>query len=146
MRILVSACLLGSCCRYDGKSNENPLIRSLVKEHTIVPVCPEQMGGLTTPRPPVEWSDGKAMNNQGEDCTEAFRRGAQEALRLAKLYECQLAVLKARSPSCGSKGIYDGTFNGQLTDGMGATARLLEENGIPVIDEDAVEAFFQRAR
>lgn len=146
MRILVSACLLGTCCRYDGGSNEKVWIRRLVKDHTVIPVCPEQLGGLSTPRPPVEWIEGKAMNNQGQDCTEQFLRGAQEALKMAKLHDCRLAILKAKSPSCGSKQIYDGTFSGRLVDGMGVTARLLEENGISVIDEDAAEAFFTRVR
>lgn len=141
MRILVSACLLGVHCRYDGRDNGTEAVMALAKDHTLIPVCAEQLGGLPTPRPPVEWSGDRAWNTQGEDCTEAFRRGAEEVLHLARLSGCQLAVLKARSPSCGNRQIYDGQFRKQLIDGMGATARLLSENGIPVINETEVEAW-----
>ena len=144
MRILISACLLGTSCRYDGGNNERPWIKNLMKNHTLIPVCPEQLGGLSTPRPPVEWVDGKAMNNEGRDCTEEFMRGAQEALRLTKLYDCRLAILKAKSPSCGSQHIYDGTFSGTVIEGKGATARLLEENRIAVLNEYDAERFFIR--
>lgn len=138
MKILVSACLLGICCRYDGNGNDRPWIRALMNRHTLIPVCPEQLGGLRTPRPPVEWRDGRAMDNQGKDCTDAFCRGAKEALKVAQMYGCELAVLKARSPSCGSGVIYDGSFGGRLAEGYGETARLLREHGIRVIDEEAV--------
>lgn len=146
MNILVSACLIGAHCRYDGESNERPWMKILLRDHTVIPVCPEQLGGLSTPRPPVEWADGRAMNDQGEDCTEQFMRGAKEALRIAKFFNCHLAILKAKSPSCGQDQIYDGTFSGQLTDGKGATVKLLEEHGISVIDEISAEVFFRMSQ
>lgn len=139
MKILVSECLLGVNCRYDGKTNEKPWIRELLEKHTVIPVCPEQLGGLSTPRPPVEWIGEKAMNIEGTDCTAQFLRGASEALRIARLYGCEMAILKAKSPSCGSRQIYDGSFSGKVIDGMGATARLLRENGIAVMNEKEAE-------
>ena len=141
MKILVSACLLGANCRYDGGNNYRSHVIELLKDHILIPVCPEQLGGLSTPRPPVEWQGDRAMNNQGVDCTMQFHRGAEEALRIAQLYDCKFAILKAKSPSCGNHQIYDGTFSGQLVDGAGGTARLLQENGITVINETEVEAW-----
>ena len=141
MKILVSACLLGANCRYDGGTNRRDQVVDLLKDHTLIPVCPEQLGGLCTPRPPVEWIGDKAMNNQGADCTEQFCRGAEEALKMAQLYDCKLAILKAKSPSCGNHQIYDGTFSGKLVDGAGGTARLLMEHGIRVINETEVEQY-----
>lgn len=135
MRILVSACLLGVHCRYDGKDNGTEQVTGLAKDHILIPACAEQLGGLPTPRLPVEWSGGRAVNCQGEDCTAAFRKGAEEVLHMAQICGCELAILKARSPSCGNRQIYDGQFQKNLIQGMGATARLLSENGIPVINE-----------
>ena len=141
MKILVSACLLGANCRYDGGNNQRSQVLELLKDHTLIPVCPEQLGGLSTPRPPVEWQGEKAMNNQGTDCTRQFVKGAEEALRIARLYQCELAILKAKSPSCGNHQIYDGTFSGTVVDGAGGTARLLQEQGIRVLNETEVEAW-----
>ena len=141
MKILVSACLLGTNCRYDGGNNQRSQVLELLKDHTLIPVCPEQLGGLSTPRPPVEWQGEKAMNNQGTDCTRQFVKGAEEALRIARLYQCELAILKAKSPSCGNHQIYDGTFSGTVVDGAGGTARLLQEQGIRVLNETEVEAW-----
>jgi len=141
MNILVSACLLGANCRYDGGNNLRSQVIELLKAHTLIPVCPEQLGGLPTPRPPVEWQRERAMNNQETDCTMQFHRGAEEALRIAQLYDCKLAVLKAKSPSCGNRQIYDGTFSGVLVDGAGGTAKLLQEHGITVINETEVEQY-----
>ena len=141
MKILVSACLLGANCLYDGGTNRRDQVVELLKDHILIPVCPEQLGGLSTPRPPVEWIGDKAMNNQGADCTEQFCRGAEEALKMAQLYDCKLAILKAKSPSCGNHQIYDGTFSGKLVDGAGGTARLLMEHGIRVINETEVEQY-----
>ena len=141
MKILVSACLLGICCRYDGRGNPKEWIQKLAGTEQLIPVCPEQLGGLPTPRPPVEWQEGKALNCEGGDCTEAFLRGAQEALKLARLTGCELAILKARSPSCGSREIYDGTFSGRRIQGQGAAARLLSANGIRVFDETEAEKY-----
>ena len=138
MKILISACLLGSCCRYDGASKAHPLAAALAECQTLVPVCPEQLGGLPTPRPPAERRGNRVVTQSG-DVTEQYRRGAEEALRLARLYGCTAAVLKEKSPSCGSGRIYDGTFSGTLTDGDGVTAELLKENGIKVYGESELE-------
>ena len=125
MRILISACLLGMPCRYDGASKPHPLAAALAQRHELVPVCPEQLGGLPTPRPPAE-RQGEAVRTQaGADVTEQYRRGAEEAARLCRLLGCQAAVLKERSPSCGSGEIYDGTFTGARVPGDGVTAERL---------------------
>ena len=104
----------------------------------MIPVCPEQLGGLSTPRIPSERRGERVVNRAGEDVTSQFIRGAEEALRIAKLYGCQVAVLKERSPSCGCGRIYDGTFSGKLTDGDGVTAELLRREGIKVYGESQV--------
>ena len=141
MTILVSACLLGCPCRYDGKSNENPAILALQSRDdiTLIPVCPEQLGGLSTPRAPSERSGNLIKNNLNEDVTVQYSKGAQEALRLAKLYCCKVAILKERSPSCGCRGIYDGTLSHTLVEGQGVTAELLSEHGITVLGESFPE-------
>ena len=139
MNILVSACLLGVRCRYDGASKPDEAVLKLMERHTLVPVCPEQLGGLATPRPPAERQGNAVRTRSGADVTGQYRRGAEEALRLCRLYSCRAAVLKERSPSCGSGAVYDGTFSGVLTNGSGMTAELLEENGIPVYGESCLE-------
>ena len=115
-RILVSACLLGVNCRYDGKNGRRDEVLKLLREYELIPVCPEQMGGMETPREPSECRrDGgrvQVMNRKGQDVTEYFEKGGEEALKIAKLYGCRYAILKERSPSCGSGIIYDGTFSG----------------------------------
>ena len=141
MTILVSACLLGCPCRYDGQSKPCAVVLALLEEHTLIPVCPEQMGGLATPRPPAERKAGGVFTESGTDVTAQYRRGAEEALRLAKLYGCDCAVLKEKSPSCGSGQIYDGSFSRKLTPGDGVTAQLLKENGIAVYGESEVGAW-----
>lgn len=135
MNILVSACLLGVNCKYSGKNNRNEDVLRLAEKHTLIPVCPEQLGGLPTPRYPSEICGGRVINNIGEDVTAYYEKGAGEALNIAKLFGCERAVLKARSPECGSKEIYDGTFTKTVIPGKGITAALLEENGIEVYDE-----------
>ena len=139
MKILVSACLLGCPCRYDGASKPNAALLELQKTHTLIPVCPEQMGGLATPRPPAERQAEGVFTEAGADVTAQYRRGAEEALRLYRLYGCDCAVLKEKSPSCGSGQIYDGTFSRRLTEGDGVTAQLLKANGIPVYGESETE-------
>lgn len=141
MNILVSGCLLGIPCRYDGKRKEYEGIRQLMEQHVLIPVCPEQLGGLATPRPSAERAGDRVMNCRGEDVTAFFRRGAQQALELAKLYGCECAVLKERSPSCGSGQIYDGSFVGRLIPGDGMTANVLKSHGIRVIGESQIEKF-----
>lgn len=138
MNILVSACLLGMCCRYDGKEKRQEEVIRLMKYHTLIPVCPEQCGGLMTPRLPSERCGDRVVDGQGQDVTACFQKGAMEALKLAELYHCGHAILKERSPSCGKGRIYDGTFTGRLIDGDGVTAALLSENGIKVLGESRI--------
>ena len=135
MKILISACLLGVPCRYDGKAKPQPWAERLAERHELVPVCPEQLGGLPTPRNPSERRGGRVVMNTGADVTESYRRGAEAVLQLCRLLGCEAAVLKERSPSCGHGEIYDGTFTGTLTEGDGVTAELLLRNGIRVYGE-----------
>ena len=132
--IIVSACLAGYRCRYDGKTVPDDAIVDLVRTGNAIPVCPEMLGGLPCPRVPSErTADGeRVVTKEGTDVTEAFRRGADETLRLAQLYGCTRAILKARSPSCGKGTVYDGTFSGTLREGDGVTAELLMKHGITV--------------
>ena len=138
MKILISACLLGACCRYDGASKAHPLAAALAERHTLAPACPEQLGGLPTPRPPAERRGGRVVTQSG-DVTEQYLRGAEETLKLCKLLGCEAAVLKERSPSCGRGQVYDGTFSGTLTAGDGVTAELLAAHGILVYGESQIE-------
>lgn len=142
MRLLVSACLLGVPCRYDGKSMPCPAVLALAKKHQLVPFCPEIYGGLPTPRPPAEVKDGRVLDREGNDKTAQFVRGASEALRIYRLTGCEAAILKARSPSCGLHQIYDGSFSSVLVPGSGFTASLFREEGIQVFDEEHVEKIF----
>lgn len=138
MRVLISACLLGLACRYDGKRKEYDGIRTLMECCELIPVCPECYGGLPTPRPPAERQRDRVMTEAGVDVTAQYRKGGEEALKLARLFDCQWAVLKEKSPSCGSGSIYDGTFSRSLTRGEGVTAELLKANGIRVIGESQI--------
>lgn len=139
MKILVSACLLGCSCRYDGQSKLDERVLALGKCHTLIPVCPEQLGGLCTPRLPAEIQGDKVIRKDGADVTAEYKKGAREALRLYELLSCDAAILKARSPSCGKGVIYDGTFTGTLTEGSGITAALFQERGLPVFTENEAE-------
>ena len=139
MKLLVSACLLGACCRYDGASREHPLAKKLAERYPLIPVCPEQLGGLPTPRPPAERRGERVVTQSGDDVTERYRRGAEETLRLCRMLDCEAAVLKERSPSCGAGAVYDGTFSGVLASGDGVTAALLRDGGIPVYGEYQIE-------
>ena len=134
--ILVSACLAGFNCRYNGSNYEDNRVVQLVEEGKALPVCPEQLGGLTTPRNPAEINkEGRVLTEKGEDVTKQFVLGAEETLRLCQLYGCKVAILKSLSPSCGSGHIYDGTFKKVIIEGDGLTAKLLKENGIQVLTE-----------
>ncbi len=141
MKVLVSACLLGAACRYDGQSKVYPLVEELCRCHQVVPVCPEQLGGLPTPRTPAERKEKRVVTKAGGDVTEQYLRGAEETVRLAQKLGCTVAVLKERSPSCGSGEIYDGTFTGTLSVGYGTAAEALRNAGIRVIGESALEKF-----
>ena len=136
--ILVSACLLGVCCRYDGESKPNADVIKLREKYILIPICPEVDGGLPTPRTPSERVGDKVLMRDGKDVTANYKNGAEEALRKAKEYSCTCAVLKARSPSCGSGKIYDGIFSGNLTDRDGVCAELLKKNGITVFTEEEI--------
>jgi uncharacterized protein YbbK (DUF523 family) len=140
--VLVSACLAGRACRFDGSSNEDDQVRRLVAQGRAVLVCPEVAGGLGTPRPPAEIVGGdgsdvvagraRVMTKQGLDVTHAYLEGARTALEACLSSGARVAILKARSPSCGNGSIYDGTFSGSLVAGEGVTAALLREHGIEV--------------
>lgn len=138
--ILVSACLVGLNCKYNGGNNYNEKICKLVKEGKAIPLCPEQIGGLKTPRVPSEirYIDGKkyVFNKDGEDVTKEFICGAKEVFEFAKRMNIDTAILKSKSPSCGLGKIYDGKFQGNLIDGDGILAEMLIENGIKVINSD----------
>lgn len=140
MKLMISACLLGCHCRYDGVSKAHPLVSQLAQCHTLVPICPEQLGGLSTPRPPAERCQGRVISSAGPDVTEPYHRGAEEALHLYQLLGCEGAILKERSPSCGHGTIYDGTFSGTLVPGDGVTAELFTAQGIPVWGESQLES------
>ena len=135
MNILVSACLLGVNCRYNGGGKLQEDLLKLQKHHHLIPICPEQLGGLPTPRPASEIQNQKVISKNGIDVTAQFNAGALESLKLAKLYCCTYAILKERSPSCGFGQIYDGSFTGSLIEGNGITAKLLADHGITIIGE-----------
>ena len=140
-RVLVSACLLGVPCRYDGQSKSFPGAIALTERFETIPVCPEQLGGLPTPRTPAERQGERVIAADGTDVTAQFRRGAEQACRLARLYGAKLAVLKSRSPSCGHGEIYDGSFSGRRVPGRGVAAEALEVLGVRVITESELEGF-----
>lgn len=137
-KILVSSCLYGKCTKYDGTNNllKHPLFLKWKNMGELVCVCPEELGGLPTPRPCSEICGAKVMNSEGKDVTENFNKGAEKTLEIAKENNVIFAILKQGSPSCGCKKIYDGTFSDNKISGMGVTARLLTDNGIVVFDED----------
>ena len=136
-KIIVSACLLGTPCRYDGISKPCDKVLALKGKYELIPVCPEQLGGLSTPRPPSEMqADGSFINSEGADVTANYIRGAEKTLKIAKEHGCTLAILKEKSPSCGVHSRYDGTFTRTLIPDSGITSSLLRENGINVISED----------
>ena len=131
----VSACLCGFPCRYDGKSKPDEKIKALYEEGRALPVCPEKLGGLTTPRTPCEIIDGRVISSDGEDRTNEYLLGSQRVLELCKKHGIKKAILKQNSPSCGSTHIYDGTFSGTLIEGEGCLTALLRKNGIEVTGE-----------
>lgn len=146
--IIVSACLCGINCKYNGGNNINEKVVELLKSGKALPVCPEQLGGMSTPRPPHEISKGsggdvlngtaKVIDKMGTDNSEAFIRGAEETLKAALQCGAKLAILKSKSPSCGHGMIYDGTFTGILKEGNGVTCEILMRNGINVFTEEDI--------
>ena len=139
-RIAVSACLLGVPCRYDGNSVPCEQVIMLSEQFDVVPVCPEQLGGLPTPRSSSEiQADGRVVDQLGIDRTQEFFTGAEKAVAIAEEQGCRIAVLKSRSPSCGVREIYDGSFSGAIVAGRGIAARAFSQAGFRVFDETDAE-------
>lgn len=138
-KVIVSACLIGKNCKYNGLNNENQKIINFLLDKEIVPVCPEVMGGLSVPRlkSEIDFNDkNKVINEVGNDVTFYFEKGAQKAMEIVLKSGASLAIVKEKSPSCGKNKIYNGKFNGELIDGSGVFTRLLKENGIKVLTEE----------
>jgi len=140
MKIMISACLLGENCKYNGGNNQNTDILRLLSGHTLIPVCPEILGGLSVPRIPAEIVNGVVINRENISVDEPFRRGAEKALEFAEKERPDLIILQSRSPSCGAKEIYDGTFSGKLIPGQGVFAELALRSGFHVMDVEDVIA------
>ena len=138
--LLISACLLGNKCKYNGDSNllDCDLIDALRKKYRLIPVCPEMAGGLSCPREPCEIVAGRVVSAGGMECTEAYAKGADCALKLSGKFSCREALLKERSPSCGYNTVYDGSFSHTLVPGNGITAGILIKNGIKVFGETEI--------
>lgn len=136
MKIIVSACLLGENCKYNGSNNRCQKVIDFVKSHEVFAVCPEQMGGLSTPRPPAEICNGIVQTAEGLSVDSEFRKGANAAVKVALENGVALAILQPRSPSCGCKQIYDGTFSRKLISGKGVFAEQLAENGIEILEPE----------
>ena len=145
MKYLISACLIGDNCKYDGGNNLNDIAKKLYHSKLALPVCPEELGGLTTPRIPAEIVNQKVISKEGIDVTNEYKFGARIALKTALDNDIKIAILQSRSPSCGSKTIYDGTFEGNLISGEGVTTKLLRENGIEVITiEEYIRDYYEK--
>ena len=144
MKILVSACLLGINCKYDGGNNRNTELLAFLEDHEIIPVCPELLGKRPVPRPPVEIVDGIVREKDGTSQDVAFRKGAEEGLQIAREHDVDLAILQSRSPSCGAKQIYDGSFTRTLKPGQGVFAELLVKNDFKVLDVEDFKKSGQR--
>ena len=138
MKIMVSACLLGENCKYNDGNNRNEKILEFLAGNEVIPVCPEQMGGLPTPRDPAEIVDGVVINKAGVNVDQEYRMGAQKTLEIALREKPDLVILQSRSPSCGVKERYDGSFSGKLIKGSGVTAELLIQNGFNVVDAEII--------
>ena len=139
MKLIVSKCLLGYPCRYDGKSVPSQTVIDLQNKYELVPVCPEELGGLLTPRIPAEIVGDRVIRKDGKDITLEYTSGAVAALEIAKENNCTVAILKSKSPSCGKGKIYDGTFSGRLTDGDGICVRLFKKNNIDIFTENETD-------
>lgn len=137
--IAVSACLVGKNTKYDGTNNYNQAVIDYLKDKEYILICPEVQGGLPTPRIPSEIVNGKVINKEKEDVTKQFVDGANKALAMLKKHNIDTVILKAKSPSCGYKQIYDGTFSGKIIDGNGVFAELAEQNGIKILTEKDIE-------
>jgi len=142
-KLLISACLLGENCRYSGGNNYEPLTEALGERFELVPVCPECLGGLTSPREPAERVGERVLSRTGEDWTAAFYLGAERTLEIARREGISRAVLKERSPSCGCGAVYDGTFTGAVVRGDGVTAELLKAHGLRILGESRIGELLQ---
>ena len=138
MKIMVSACLLGENCKYSGGNNLSPDLLRLLAGHTVIPVCPEVLGGLPIPRIPAEIVNGIVINREGVSVDGPFRLGASRALELARQEKPDLIILQSRSPSCGVKEVYDGSFSGKRIPGRGVFAELALRDGFRVMDVEDV--------
>lgn len=136
--ILVSACLLGENCKYNGGNNYNPEVIAHVQGQEVLAICPEMLAGMGCPRTPVEIVDGVVTDRDGNNVDAVFRRGVAKAMELVCREEVQCAILQSRSPTCGVKQVYDGTFSGKLVEGAGIFAQALEASGIQVIDAEDI--------
>ena len=145
MNLLISACLMGIKCRYDGKQKKIPELDRLMESYVLIPVCPEVLGGLPTPRVPSERRGEAVVTRDGQDVTENYRQGAWESLRICQMTHTDCALLKERSPSCGFGSIYDGTFTGTLCPGDGVCAALLKQHGVRVYGESQVTELLKKA-
>ena len=134
MKILISACLIGTNCKYNGGNNRNEKVMQFLEGHEVIPICPEVMGGLPTPRVPAEIVGGTVVNREGRSVDQEYRCGAELALEIAVREQPDLIILQSRSPSCGVKQRYDGTFSGTLIPGLGVTAEVLVQHGFRVVD------------
>ena len=141
MKVIVSACLAGDNCKYNGGNNLNQKMMDFLQTHEIIKVCPEVLGGLPTPRPSAEIVDGQVMNTQGRDVTGEFTLGAQRAFEIVQKEKPDLIILQSRSPSCGIKQIYDGTFSGKKIHGHGLFAELCIKAGYKVLDIEDIEGY-----
>ena len=139
MKIMVSACLLGENCKYSGGNNRNEKVLSFMAGHEVIPVCPEVMGGLPTPRVPAEIVNGTVISREGVNVDREYRLGAQKALEIAGEKQIDLAILQSRSPSCGVKEIYDGTFTDTKIPGQGLAVEMLRDAGFQVFGEEDIE-------
>ena len=140
MKILVSACLLGRCCKYNGKSNYHPGVKKRIAGREIIEVCPEALAGLGTPRTPIELVSGRLMDRDGRDVDTCLREAVEKIMAELDPGEIEYAILQPRSPTCGAKQVYDGTFSGVLIPGTGVFAQALMDAGIPVVDAGDVGA------
>ena len=139
MRILVSACLLGENCKYNGGNNYNPAVAEFVKDKEVLPICPEMMAGMGCPRIPIEIVDGVLMDRDGNNVDAAMRKAVEQAMEMIREEDIRCAVLQSRSPTCGVNQIYDGSFTGKLIEGSGVLAQALKLVGYRVVDAEDIK-------
>ena len=139
MRILVSDCLLGENCKYNGGNNYNPAVAEFVKDKEVLPICPEMMAGMGCPRIPIEIVDGVLMDRDGNNVDAAMRKAVEQAMEMIRKEDIRCAVLQSRSPTCGVNQIYDGSFTGKLIEGSGVLAQALKLVGYRVVDAEDIK-------